>query len=241
MEERPPGSAQFGEVPPPPPTFGDPPPPPDPPAGPAPIPWEQPGVDIFRAFFQTIRLLLSSPRKAFERVPVTSGIGRPFAFGLIVSLLAVWGDTFWQLVLGDWWKSMIPSEPDRFDFSTASQVAFGLAAPLWVPVLILISAALQHLFLFLVGGAQGGFSATLRALSYSWAPHMFALVPVCGQFVGLVWGVVLSVIGLSVLHRISLGRAALAVFLPLVLCCGCAALGIALFGAAIFGALGAHR
>jgi hypothetical protein len=64
---------------------------------------------------------------------------------------------------------------------------------------------------------------------------------VCGQFVGLVWGLVLNIIGLSVLHRISLGRAALAVFLPLVLCCACVALAIALFGAAIFGALGAHR
>ena len=242
MEERPPSPEAFGEPPappPPPPAHGEPPLPPPTPAAPV-IPWEQPGVDIFTAFFQTVRWLLASPRRAFERVPLARSIGRPFAFGLIVSLLAVWGDTFWQLVLGDWWKSMVPADQDRFDVSSGTQVIVGLCAPLWVPVFILLSVALQHLFLFVVGGARSGFGATLRATCYGWAPHMFALIPVCGQFVGLIWGLALNIIGLSVLHRITLGRAALAVLLPLILCCACIGIGLLLFGAAIFSAIGSR-
>ena len=244
MEERPPRPEEYGEPsappPPPPPAYAEPPPPPPPPPGPAVIPWEQPGIDIFTAFFGTVRLLLSSPRQAFERVPLARNIARPFAFGIIVSLLAVWGDTFWQLVLGDWWKNFVPTDQEKFDFSSGTQVFVGLFAPLWVPVLILLSVALQHLFLFVVGGARSGFSATLRATCYAWAPHMFALIPVCGQFVGVIWGLVLNIIGLSVLHRITLGRAALAVFLPLLLCCACIGIGLLLFGAAIFSAIGAR-
>ena len=242
MEERPPESPDPAPFADPPPTFGSEPPPPSPPppgppSSPPPIPWEQPGVDVFSAFFLTIGLLLSSPRQAFARVSPTGGLGRPFAFGMIVALLGVWGDTFWRLVLPDWWKDFLPTHGDRFEPSTVMEVAFGLAAPLWVPVLIVVAAALQHLFLFLVGGARNGFKATLRALCYSWAPSPLALIPICGQLVGTVWGVVLSIVGLAVLHRISYGKAALGVFLPLLLCCGCIAIAIALFGAAIFSAM----
>ena len=236
MEERPPTSAEFGEVPPVPPVMSEPPPPPPspPPSGPV-IPWEQPGVDIFSAFFQTVKLLLSSPRRTFESVPLTPNIGRAFAFGLIVSLIATWVGTFWQLVMGEWWKSFMPDT----DFgNNMAEIILGLTAPLWIPIVIFLSVGFQHLCLFVVGGARNGFSGTMRALSYSWAPSLLAVVPVCGQIVGAIWCLVLNIIGLSVIHRITLGRAALAVFLPALVCCIFGVLIMALFGAAIFSALG---
>ena len=240
MEERPPTSAEFGDVPPVPPVFSEPPPPPPPSPPPAPpvIPWEQQGVDIFTAFFQTIRLLLSNPRRTFETVPLTPGIGRPFAFGLIVSLIGTWAGAFWQLVLGEWWKSVMPGTEMA---DTTVQLVLGLSAPLWLPIVIILSVAFQHVCLFLVGGSRNGYSGTLRALSYSWAPGILALIPVCGQIVGGIWCLVLNIIGLSVIHRITLGRAALAVFLPALLCCLFGMLIMALFGAAIFSALGNHQ
>lgn len=244
MEERPPEPLgpdpsavpppPFGSEPPPPPP---PPPPPDQPPAPALIPWERSGVEVFGAFIGTIRLLLSSPRKAFEMIPPTGALGRPFAFAMIVGLLGVWGDTFWRLVLADWWKQWIPTTKEGFEPSTFMEVGFGLAAPLWIPIVILVAAALQHVFLFAVGGARSGFRGTFRAVCYSWAPSPLALIPICGQLVGSIWGLVLGIIGLAVLHKITYGRAALAVFLPLLLCCGCIALALALFGAAIFAAL----
>ncbi|HZM84871.1 MAG TPA: YIP1 family protein [Candidatus Limnocylindrales bacterium] len=193
-------------------------------------------MDIFSAFFQTVRLLLSSPRRAYEQVPLTSNIGRPFAFGLIVSLIGTWAGIFWQLVLGEWWKSFLPGDTESVD--TMLQIGLGLSAPLWVPIVIILSVAFQHLCLFVVGGARSGFSGTMRAANYSWAPALLALIPVCGQFVGGLWCLALNIIGLSVVHRITLGRAALAVFLPAVLCCILGVLMAALFGAAIFNAIG---
>jgi len=248
MEERPPESSDPSPLAVPPPPFGSepPPPPPPPPSDPPPtppdlIPWERSGVDVFSAFIGTIRLLLSSPRKAFEMIPAAGALGRPFAFAMIVGLLGVWGDTFWRLVLADWWKGWIPARGSgSFEPSTFMEVAFGLAAPLWIPIVILIAAALQHLFLFAVGGARGGFRATFRAVCYSWAPSPLALIPLCGQLVGSIWGLVLGIVGLAVLHRISTGRAALAVFLPMILCCGCVIIALIMFGTAIFAALQGH-
>ena len=240
MEGRPPDSTQFGAAPPPASQSG--PQPPPPPAGGAlaSIPWEEAGLDVFSGFFRTIGLVLRSPRRAVERVPLTTSLFRPFAFGFIVHLIAVWCSTFWEVALRGVWSAYVPTTSE-YQLSTAVQIIGGMAAPLWVPVALLISVALQHLFLVIVGGAKNGFGATLRAMSYAYAPQILALVPLCGAVVGTVWSVVLVVIGLSVVHRISIGRALLSVLLPVVLCCACAALAMAFFGTAIMAALSSQR
>ena len=58
-----------------------------------------------------------------------------------------------------------------------------------------------------------------------------------GGLIGVVWGIVLQVIGLATLHKTSQGKAALAVLIPIVLCCVCVAAVIAIAGASLFAAL----
>jgi hypothetical protein len=57
-------------------------------------------------------------------------------------------------------------------------------------------------------------------------------VPVCGAVVGGIWAIVLTCIGLSKTHEITIGRAVVAVLLPMIVCCGL----VALVFAAVFGA-----
>jgi hypothetical protein len=116
-----------------------------------------------------------------------------------------------------------------------------MAAPIYIPIGLLIGAAFQHLFLFLVGGAKRGFLATFRVQCYAGASLIFAVVPACGSIVGVIWSLVLAVIGLSAAHQISTGKAAAAVLLPLLLCCGCISVCFALFGAALMSQFGIHR
>ena len=77
--------------------------------------------------------------------------------------------------------------------------------------------------------------------SYSQAASIFNIIPGCGGLVGLVYALVLLVIGLSEAHGISRGKSAAAVLVPFVLiCCCCAGLfAIVAFGMA--GALGRMR
>ena len=62
---------------------------------------------------------------------------------------------------------------------------------------------------------------------------MIALLPLCGRCVAAVWVVVLTIIGLSVVHGISWQKATAAVLLPLVLFCCCCAGGIGLLAGLI--------
>jgi len=234
MEERPPMSPEPG-----PPMYGFAPPPPTPPPALPVIPWEQPGLHVFSAFFQTAGMLLSSPRQSFERVANTTRVARPLVFGLIVGLVGVAAETFWNLLLRDLLPEFFPWADDRYRVSQAFAVMGAATAPVWLPMFLVLVAALQHLFLFLVGGAKRGFVATFRVVAYSWVTMPLAIIPMCGQLAGGIWNIVLLVIGLSAVHQISTGRAAAAVLLPLILCCACVGMALALFGAAIFGALGA--
>jgi hypothetical protein len=56
-----------------------------------------------------------------------------------------------------------------------------------------------------------------------------AIVPFCGGAIGGIWGMICTIIGLAQAQETSTGKAAAAVLIPLVLCCGLAIL----FSAAI--------
>jgi hypothetical protein len=59
------------------------------------------------------------------------------------------------------------------------------------------------------------------------------MIPICGGFIAGVWALVCNCIGLARAHDTDTGRAALAIFLPVIVCCG----GVLLIGF-IFGGLG---
>jgi hypothetical protein len=92
--------------------------------------------------------------------------------------------------------------------------------------------------LLLLGGARRDFEATFRVVGFSQATSLVFLLPFCGQFIGIVWSLVLCVLGLAEAHRIGHGKAAAAVLLPLVLVCCCCAGLLFLFAGVIAAALG---
>ena len=92
---------------------------------------------------------------------------------------------------------------------------------------ILISGVIVHLFLMLFGGANQGLTMTLRVISYTSAPLIFAVVPFLGGCIATIWMLVLGIIGLAAAHRTDTWRAALAVFAPVILCI--CAVGTAIF------------
>jgi len=92
-------------------------------------------------------------------------------------------------------------------------------APIFVIIGVFFQAAILHLMLMLVGGAARGFEATARVCSYAQAAQLAQIIPMCGGLVSAVWSVILLIVGLSTAHGITRGKAALAVILPVVLCC----------------------
>lgn len=237
MPPGPPSMQPPGTVPPPPPSG-------PPPATPAqPLPWEQPGYPFLEAVYETAKLVLTAPGQAFARMSLTGDIGRPLLYAVIFGWIGVLANQAYSIALRGamlGWLSSLPGYNPRLMFGLP--VTFSVVVMVIAPVLILIGifiwAAIVHLFLMIVGGANTGFSSTLRVMCYATTVQVFQVVPLCGGMIGGVWALVLEIIGLAVVHRTTQGKAALAVLLPIVVCCVCVAIALVAFGAAIAAAIG---
>jgi hypothetical protein len=191
------------------------------------IPWEQPGVPWTTGLVETIKLLIAKPREAFERMPLTGDLLRPFVFAILLGWIGTIFGTIWQVAFqGAFPRTSGEPMPALF------MPILALFAPVFIVFGLFVSAAIYHVMLLIVGGARGGFQATLRVLCYSQAPQVFQLLPICGVMITGVATLFLMIQGLAVAHRISLGKSALAVLLPAVLCCTCVCVLLFTVGAA---------
>ncbi len=221
------------------------PPPPPPPQQAQPLPWEQPGYPVLEGLYETAKLILVNPSEAFTRMSLTGDLGRPLLFAVILGWIGI--------IAGQLYRFLIPgvAMPWRYfpemerSMHFAMRPIFGIATMIFAPVLILlavfIGAAIVHLFLLIVGAGERGFLATVRVLCYAGATQVLQIVPLCGGFIAAVWCIVLEIVGLAIAHRTSQGKAAVAVLLPIALCCACIAVVMVAFGAMIFAAVGASR
>src|SRR4029077_19607074 len=93
--------------------------------------------------------------------------------------------------------------------------------PVFIVVGLFIGAAVVHVCLMIVGGAKQSFETTFRVLAFSQgSTGPLQMIPLCGGLIAGVWAIVCYCIGLARAHETDTGRAVLAVFLPLIVCCG---------------------
>ena len=189
------------------------------------IPWEDPGRSFFDALFETVKLLTTSPGEAYRRMPVTGGIGRPLFYAIAVGWVSIAVAVFWNVLLQGLWLPFMESVEDLAGMGALYGLTIGwglmmvVLAPLFVVIGVFIAAAILHLMLLIVGGASSGFEATVRVVCYTQTAQLAGIIPFCGGLIALIWAVVLYVLGFSTAHRTTQGKALVAVFLPVVLCC----------------------
>jgi len=226
--------------PPPPPITPGAPPPPVPPVPPvaASLPWEQPGYPFLEALYETAKLFVTVPTEAFRRMSITADLGRPLLYAILLGWLGIIAGQLYSIALRGVTANLLPFQSaEGLAMGTGVSIAVMVLAPVFVLLGIFIWSAIVHLFLMMVGGANSGFGATVRVMCYSTTAQLAQIVPLCGGIIGSVWAIVLEIIGLAQAHRTTQGKAALAVLLPLVLCCVCIAIVVAMFGAAILAAI----
>jgi len=190
-------------------------------------PWEdRQNLGFFKAFADTVVQVLFNPVKFFSKMPPEGGLGGPLLYGFIVGEFI--------LLVAFMWQSMslfVPSFFERAGFGYFGAKMAGMTFLLFVsPVLVLaglfIAAGILHLCLLIVGGAQRSLETTFRVICYAMSAQLWGIVPLCGGIVAGIWNLVLQVIGLREAHEITTGRAALAVFLPAIVCCGLTFIGL---------------
>jgi hypothetical protein len=192
------------------------------------------------ALIETTKEVLTAPTAFFRAMPVVGGIGGPLLYAVVVGWVgifvsAVYSGVF-QAVVGSTNSSFLGPFAQRPEVARilamsgswvglVLQVIFG---PVAIVIGVFIGAAITHLFLLLLGGADQGFEATFRVIAYGHAARIVTLVPFCGGAVAIVWSIVIHIIGLAEAQRIPVWKAAVAVLLPGVLLCCCCLGGFAL-------------
>lgn len=191
------------------------------------LPWEERSTRGYAAaLFETVGLFVVRPREAFSRTRRRGDFASPIYFAMISAAIAA--------LLQGLWSAAFPGLLFPFGAPEPSLPLWGsgifvvvviLVSLLAAPLSVLIGAALAHGALYLLGGtsrSQAGFEGTVRVMGYSSIVQIFGpTVPLVGPLAALVWGVVLQVLGLSIVHETRPGTALAAILLPAVVCCLC--------------------
>ena len=178
-------------------------------------------------FFETIRKSMTAPATFFAGHPVKRGLTGPVMFAMILGTLTSLVGWMWSKLFDRTLMDLL-EQFDGFEPPSAVEAAITgfietagvLASPLLAVISLFVMTAVLHLAVLMLARNGRGFEATLRAVSYGGAAAILTLVPVCGNGVGALWSLVLTIIGIQRLHRCGGGTATLIVLLPLLLCCG---------------------
>ena len=218
------------------------------PIAPAPaagLPWEEPNAGLGSIVPTTVRII-ASPIEAFAQMSLTVDLVRPIAYFVTWALIGACISQIWSFVFFDFFvgvvRSFAGSQFERFapflQRPGSLQLVLGLViTPLVALIVLFVWAALVHLALTLLGGANRGFAATLRVMCYAQTTQLAVVLPGVGGLIAFVWRLILEIVGLSQAHKTEGWKAALAVVLPLLLCCVCLVAGAVAFGAAVGQAL----
>jgi hypothetical protein len=181
------------------------------------LPWEL--APSFETFSDTLSEVLGSPDEAFAKMRRTGGVGNPMGFlilGLVFGQLAT-------AVYATIYRAIYFSTLDReFPIELlvifgAMQLIGGIIGAVFSGVFgSFISAAIFHLFLLMVGGAQRGYQATYRVVCFGvGSTATLNVIPVIGPLIAMFLILIVMIHGLTHAHEIPGSKAAFAVLVPL--------------------------
>jgi hypothetical protein len=200
------------------------------------LPWEhREQLGIFKAFFDTLRLVLTQSDTAFAVMKTEGDIVGPLLFALIGGSIGMIVAFFFHMALHSV-GFLADRQNAMFGMGLVGLWAFWYVVfiPVFVALGMFIASGILHLCLMIVGGAKKTFETTFRVVCFSYgSTSLLCMIPFCGGIVAGIWNIVLECIGLARAHETDTGTAVMAVLLPIVLCCGCGILMSILFTAGL--------
>lgn len=222
-------------------------PPPTPPPAPPPagLPWEEPNAGL-ASIFPTAGRFITRPIEAFGQMSLTVDLVRPIAYFVACALAGAIVSQIWSFLLYDSIIGFVRSvagpqfeklAPFMHRPGALQLIVALVITPLVALIVLFIWSGIVHVTLSLLGGANRGFTATLRTMCYAQTTQLAVILPGIGGLIAFFWRLVLEIVGLAQTHKTDGWKAALAVLLPLCLCCVCIVAGVLAFGAALGQAL----
>ncbi len=186
------------------------------------VPWERraeigPGA----ALIGTITGVLFSPGATFSQMKREGGWGEPLGFAALVGSIGVWMAQLWDMVTNSVLAAMTGMNVEQVAASNATEIWFALFAPLLVCAATFFGAAIVHVLLIMLGGAEQPYETTFRVMCYTWSAGLFNIIPICGIFMAAIWRLVVQIIGIREAQEVPTGKAAAAVLIPFLVACFC--------------------
>ena len=152
------------------------------------------GIGLLSGFLSTVKAILLSPRKFFPNMPVEGGLFGPYVFFLFCTMFSFIVSISLTLAVSG---------------TISPWIWLVISAAMLMPF---FSAAILNLLFTKLLRTDGSYEATFRVICYASAVNLFAWIPnvliiLLFQF----YEVYLSVLGLSVVHRIGFGQALMVV------------------------------
>jgi hypothetical protein len=187
------------------------------------LPWEhRQERGFFNAFIETLTMVLTRPAEAFSVMKREGGLGEPLIYALIGG--CVGGIVQFLFSLGFQSIGLFADKNNSLAAMAGmgiGSVAMIILLPLFIVVFLFIWSGLAHLCLMIFGGANQSFETTFRVFAFTQgSAGPLQIIPLCGGFISGVWAIVCNCIGLARAQETDTGRAVLAVFSPLIICCG---------------------
>lgn len=198
------------------------------------LPWERGEETFLGGMFATVGAVLFTPGYAFGRMLVRGGFGRPLLFVWPLSSAGVF--LFYLSYL--WIFGVAAMGAPEFEGEAGAAILFFMVMVLIMSMFAsllgpFIQAAVYHVCLMMVGDVREDYECTYRVVAYvSGSTAVLYVIPVVGIYIGGFWAIVAAIIGLARAHKVSGGKAALAVLLPTVLCGGLVVISAVMFQAA---------
>jgi hypothetical protein len=170
-------------------------------------------------YFELIKGFLFDPVSTYQKVR-SADLGDALKYYLVVVVInAILSAIVGLVMVSAIWAMFAPIfEGLGIPVSLAAGVGVVVFAIVMIFVqllMVFISAAWLHIFVYLLGGRKG-YLQTLKSISYGSTPSMlFGWIPFIG-FIGAIWSFILSILGVRELHEMTTGRAAIAVLLAVV-------------------------
>jgi hypothetical protein len=187
--------------------------------------------DPVQSFISTVQRIVLDPVNFFRGIPPRGDFINPLIFAIICYVVSAILGGIIALALG----------AQGFGGFLTSIIL----APIGAAIGLFIGAGIFHLLVMLiVGSPNAGFEGTFRVGAYLGVVQLVAwlsAIPILGVIVGLavfLYSLFLGVVGIREMHSTTTGKAALVVFIPVVVFGG---LALLIVGAALFAVFAGSR
>ena len=206
------------------------------------LPWEnREQLGFVKAFSDTLVMVLTKPVEAFQIMRTEGNFVDPLIYAVIGGSVGFIVYFLLTLALGSFGMMGSRNNPLGAMFGAGMGMIFMIIlCPIFVALSVFIGSAIIHVCLMLVGGAKKSYETTFRVVCFaSGSTQPLLIIPFCGGLISGIWGIVAECIGLARAHETDIGRAVLAILLPLIVCCGGGFLLLMMFG--VLGAMTGHH